>query len=561
MIAFAHRRWFWLGIAAVSAGVVLHLPSYLGAAEMGYRMAGMPMDPAMKAGMALIVAGIALAAYGLVPRGAGALPDRVAGLRVTALDEAPLRRAHLTLLAVMAVAVTIDVMKPTTLAFVVPGVAQEYGLKSPLNPQGRVPVALLPLCALVGMVAGAAGWGWLGDRIGRRASILLAGVMFIATSICGAMPSFAWNLLMCFLMGAAVGGMLPIAFALLAETIPARHRSWLMVLIGGDVAGAYVVTSLLASTLEPRFGWRVLWLIGLPTGVLLILLNRWIPESPRFLLAAGRTAEAEAVMARFGARLVSTGGLPLGPAWPPPTSVPASLLSPPDPPREDPEPRSEEEPGRYAQLFRRPFGGLTTAVVLFGLGWGLVNSGFLLWLPTNLRQLGLETGAAERLLAGAAIIGFPAVFVVALLYGFWSSRGTMIAVALLTSATLLAFVALGRRVAEHPYVLQALIVLLLVGTNSILAVLMPYSSEVYPTRVRARGTGLAGACARGGGLLGVTVVVIGLAPPSLTGAALLGAVPTALAATAIARYGVETRRRRLEEISATELAAETTPGG
>ena len=61
--------------------------------------------------------------------------------------------------------------------------------------------------------------------------------MFIATSICGAMPGFAWNLLMCFLMGAAVGGMLPIAFALLAETIPARHRSWLMVLIGGDVAG------------------------------------------------------------------------------------------------------------------------------------------------------------------------------------------------------------------------------------------------------------------------------------------------------------------------------------
>ncbi len=533
MIAFAHRRWFWLGIAAVSAGVVLHLPSYFGAAEMGYQMAGMPLDPAMKAGMALIVAGIAMAAYGLVPRGAGGLPERVAGLRVTALDEAPLRRAHLTLLAVMAVAVTIDVMKPTTLAFVVPGMAQEYGLKSPLNPQGRVPVALLPLCALVGMVAGAAGWGWLGDRIGRRASILLAGVMFIATSICGAMPSFAWNLLMCFLMGAAVGGMLPIAFALLAETIPARHRSWLMVLIGGDVAGAYVVTSLLASALEPRFGWRVLWLIGLPTGVLLILLNRWIPESPRFLLAAGRTAEAEAVMARFGARLV----------------------------HENPEPRSEEEPGRYVQLFRRPFGGLTTAVVLFGLGWGLVNSGFLLWLPTNLRQLGLETGAAERLLAGAAIIGFPAVFVVALLYGFWSSRRTMIAVALLTSATLLAFVALGRRVAEHPYVLQALIVLLLVGTNSILAVLTPYSSEVYPTRVRARGTGLAGACARGGGLLGVTVVVIGLAPPSLTGAALLGAVPTALAATAIARYGVETRRRRLEEITATELAVETTPGG
>jgi thioredoxin reductase/MFS family permease len=527
MIVLAHRRAFWLGGAAVSAGVVLHLPMYVGARDMGYRLVGMPMDPPMKAGMALIVVGIALSAYGLVPRGAGVRPERAAGVRVAALDETPIRPAHLALLAVMAVAVTIDVMKPTTLAFVVPGVAQEYGLKSPLNPQGRVPVALLPLCALVGMVLGAAAWGWLGDRIGRRASILLAAVMFIATSICGAMPAFGWNLLMCFLMGAAVGGMLPIAFALLAETIPARHRSWVMVLIGGDVAGAYVVTSLLASALEPRFGWRVLWLIGLPTGVLLILLNRWIPESPRFLLATGRTAEAEAVMARFGARL-----------------VPA-----------DPAPRSDDEPGRLAQLFRPPFGGLTTAVVLFGLGWGLVNSGFLLWLPTNLRQLGLETGAAERLLAGAAIIGFPAVFAVALLYGFWSSRGTMIGVALLTSATLFAFAALGRQVGDRPYLLQALIVLLLVGTNAILAVLTPYSSEVYPTRVRARGTGLAGACARGGGLLGVCVVAVGLAPPSLTGAALLGAVPTALAAVAITRYGVETRRRRLEEITATELAA------
>ena len=53
----------------------------------------------------------------------------------------------------------------------------------------------------------------------------------------------------------------------------------------------------------------------------------------------------------------------------------------------------------------------------------------------------------------------------------------------------------------------------------------------------------------------MTVVVIGLAPPSLTGAAALGAIPTALAALAVARYGVETRRRRLEEITATELAA------
>jgi len=60
-------------------------------------------------------------------------------------------------------------------------------------------------------------------------------------------------------------------------------------------------------------------------------------------------------------------------------------------------------------------------------------------------------------------------------------------------------------------------------------------------------------CARAGGLLGVGVVVAGVAPPSLRGAALLGAVPVALAVLAVARYGIETRRRALEEITAVEL--------
>jgi len=524
MIVFHHRLAFWLGICAVTLGVLLHLPMYVQAREMSYQMVGMPVNGMMKAGMALILAGLALSAYGLVPRAGGVDLDRVARVRVRALDEAPIRRSHVLLLLVMAAAVTIDVMKPTTLGFVMPGMTREYGLRSPLNPDGDVPVAWLPLCALTGMVIGSVSWGWLGDRIGRRASILLAGVMFIGTSICGAMPGFGWNLLMCFLMGAAVGGMLPIAFALLAETIPARHRSWLMVLIGGDIAGAYIVTSFLAATLEPRFGWRVMWLIGLPTGLLFILLNRWIPESPRFLLSTGRVAEAESVMRRFGARLTG-----------------------------EQEPREVEVQGRFVQLFRRPLAGLTAGVALFGIGWGLVNNGFLLWLPTNLRDLGLDVAAADRLLADSALIGLPAVVVVALLYGFWSSRRTMIICAALNATTLAAFAVLGDRVGDYPLLLRGLIVLLLISTGSILATLTPYSSEVYPTRIRARGTGLAGMCARAGGLLGVGVVTAGIAPPSLTGAALLGVVPVTLGALAVSRYGVETRRRRLEEITAAEL--------
>jgi MFS family permease len=65
----------------------------------------------------------------------------------------------------MAAAITIDIAKPTTLGFVLPGFAQEYDLKSSLNPDATTPAALLPLVAITGTVIGSFVWGWLGDRI------------------------------------------------------------------------------------------------------------------------------------------------------------------------------------------------------------------------------------------------------------------------------------------------------------------------------------------------------------------------------------------------------------
>lgn len=532
-IVFHHPVSFWLGLAAVTAGVILHLPMFLGARDMGYRLAGQPVDGAMQLGMGLIVSGLAATAYGLFPRFSPA-GGSVARISVRALDDARLTRAHLGLLLVMAAAVTIDVMKPTTLGFVLPGMAAEYGLQSPLNAAGRVPAALLPLAAISGTVLGSFLWGWMGDRLGRRSAILLAGVLFIATSICGSMPAYAWNLLMCFLMGLAVGGMLPITFALMAETIPARHRGWIMVLIGGDVAGAYILTSWLASVLVPHFGWRVLWLLGLPTGVLLMLLNRWIPESPRFLLAMAREAEARAVMARYGAVIVEdrSGELAL----------------------------EERLESRFAQLFGGPFRGLSAVVVLFGLGIGLVTFGFQLWIPSNLQRLGFTEATADRILRDSALMGFPATFLIAGMYGFWSSKKTMIVLALLTAAALLGFVVVGDGVAGHRGVLYALLVIPITGISSIMAVLTAYSSEVYPTRIRSRGSGLAAGAGKAGGVLVIALVAAGVAPPSIAGTALLGAIPMALAALAVAAFGVETRKRRLEEITAEELGAEVLPG-
>jgi putative MFS transporter len=527
-ITYGNRTAFWAGITAVTAGVLLHLPMYVEARDVHYRLAGMGADRPMILGMVLIVAGLAATFYGLYPPAAAALHERVARIRVRALDDAAIRPAHVGLLLVMAVAVTIDVMKPTALSFVVPGFAKEYNLKSPGNPAGHPVAALLPLFGISGTVIGSFLWGWLGDRIGRRASILLAGVVFVATSICGSMPSYRLNLGMCFIMGLGAGGMLPITFALIAETIPARHRGWVMVLIGGDIAGAYIITSWLSSSLVPHYTWRILWLLGLPTGLLLILLNRWIPESPRFLLAQGREAEARAVMERYGAIVV-----------------------------EDPETDlmvEERVRGRFDQLFRPPFLSLSLVVVFLGIGAGLVAYGFQLWIPSNLQRLGYKEVTADRILRDSAIIGFPLNFAVAWLYGFWSSKKTIALLSGLTSVALLGFVVAGDRVAHDSGLLHVLLIVPIWGISSVVAVLAAYSSEVYPTRVRSRGTGLAAGASKFGGVLIIALVVAAVTAPGISTTAAIGAVPMAAAAIAVMVFGVETRRRRLEDITAAELA-------
>lgn len=528
-ITFGHRGAFLAGAVAVTIGVVLHLPMYVQAKDMGYRLAGMPVGAAMLAGMGLILGGLAAAVWGLIPRDR-AVHESDVRIRVRALDEVPIGRAHVALMLVMAAAVTIDVMKPATLSFVLPGMTREYGLRSALNPSGTVPAALLPLAGISGTVLGSFLWGWLGDRIGRRASILMAAMTFIATSICGSMPLYSLNLLMCFVMGLGVGGMLPIMFTIMAETIPARHRGWLLVLIGGDVAGAYVITSWLASALVPTLSWRILWLIGLPTGVLLILLSRWIPESPRFLLAQGRDDDAAAVMRRYGASIVKESSVEVAG----------------DTPRDRP---------AIGQLFRPPFSRLTAVVVLMGLGIGLVSFGFQLWIPSNLQKLGFGEAAANRLLRNAALIGFPANFIVAWLYGFWSSKRTLLLLCAATAASLFAFVALGDDVANHRSLLAALLIMPIWGISSVVAALSAYSAEIFPTRLRSRGSGLAAGFSKAGGVLIIALVAAAVAPPSITVTALLGAIPMTLAAMAVALWGSETSKRELEAIAQERVAA------
>lgn len=533
---FEHPAAFWFGVLACSTGVVLHLPMYFSAHHMNYVMAGMKPDAAMITGMVLIAVGLAAVVYGLLPSRGSQIKKSAQSLRVTAIDDAPIRGQHIALLIVLAFAITIDVMKPATLAFVAPGFAQEYGLKSPANPGGTIPVSWLPLAGITGTVIGSWTWGALGDRIGRRSSLLLAGMLFITTSICGAMPGFKWNLMMCFMMGIGVGGMIPIAFALMAETIPARHRGWLMVLIGGDIAGAYLVTSWLSGWLTPTYGWRILWLIGLPTGLLFIVLNYWIPESPRYLIARGRNEEAKAIMTRYGAEVREVPSDEPAPGGSRPSATPALH--------------------RYHQLFRRPFAGSTLAILVLAAGAGLITFGFQLWVPTNLQHLGYSSVKSDYVVRNAALLGLPFTVLVAVAYGWWGSRRTIVTLSVVSALALGGFVVAGDSLADHHLALSLLLVVPLSAVSSVTAVVSAYAAEVYPTMLRSRGSGLAAGMTKLGGVLIIAVVVASTTIPSIATTALIGAVPLLLAAVMFLWFGPETKQRSVEEITDELLATE-----
>jgi putative MFS transporter len=507
------RRGVWafiLGVVLVTGGVLLHAPMFLMGRNNHFILNGMPIGWDMIAGMVAIVGGCAIAAYGLLPRDIARQLAASDDIVVSPPEDAPLSPAHWGLMAVLVIALIIDIMKPATLGFTLPGMMSEYHVT-------KSTVSTFPFSALSGTVIGSIIWGWLADIYGRKATILLSAVMFVGTSICGAMPSLAWNVGMCFMMGVAAGGMLPVTYALLAEMMPSRHRGWALVLVGGlGAVGGYFAASIFSALLQPFFGWRILWILNLPTGLSLVVLGVFIPESAKFLLARGRREEARRVMERFGSnahRAISVDGVAL-------------------------------DKGSSVALTGRAFFGKLFALSLAAICFSLINFGLLLWLPADLVAKGYSVGVSSKLLAESALIAFPTVFIVAYLYSGWSTKGSLIGSLAVTLAGLVGVLWLEVGGDVSPVFPVAL---LIIGTNALIAMLLPYTAESFPLRIRGRTTGTVAACTKAGGMVAQLLAMFTLVPP-LSAVSIGIMVPTVAALLLLAWFGKETRGRDLRDL-------------
>jgi MFS family permease len=171
---------------------------------------------------------------------------------------------------------------------------------------------------LSGAVLGALGFGYLTDRLGRKKLFFVTLGLYLAAT---AATALSWNafsfMAFRFLTGAGIGGEYAAINSAIQELIPARYRGRTDLAINGSywfgaAAGAGVTVVLLDPRLfSPDIGWRVAFGTGAVLGLGILLLRRFLPESPRWLIVHGRVPEAQTIVTEIEHRVESRpGGLP-----------------------------------------------------------------------------------------------------------------------------------------------------------------------------------------------------------------------------------------------------------
>src|SRR5262245_36693790 len=163
---------------------------------------------------------------------------------------------------------------------------------------------LIGAASLIGIFFGASIFGFLTDRIGREKMYALDLVALVVACALSVFVSAPWQLIVLrFVIGAAIGADYPIATSLLTEFTPSKKRGFMVgmsaVAWSAGAAFAYVVGALFVGISGGNGHWRVLLATAAVLGLIVILLRRGIPESPRWLIQNGRIADAEAVVEKI----------------------------------------------------------------------------------------------------------------------------------------------------------------------------------------------------------------------------------------------------------------------
>lgn len=441
---------------------------------------------------------------------------------VARLERLPVTRRLMLIRVIVGIATFFDAYTVLAIAFAMPQLVSEWKL-SPTE------VGLIISAGYVGQLFGAVIFGSLAEKFGRLKTLFITIVLFVSMDIA---CLFAWSgaslMLFRFLQGLGTGGEVPVASAYINEFVGAEKRGRFFLLYEVIFPIGLMFAGMAGYFLVPIYGWKAMFVVGLVPSILTIPLRWFLPESPRWLASRGRIKEAEAVVQLLENDVTRRGG----------------VLREPEVKPLDPRATAKSD---WRELFQGIYRKRTFTI------WGLwmcvymVNNGLITWLPTLYKQvfhLPLQTSLAYGWITSG--VGVIASIICALMIDKVGRKPWYAAAFLLAMIPLLTLTSLGATSAVQVLILATAAYAIL---QTVSFSLYLYSSELYPTRLRAVGTGFGSAWLRAGSALGPITVgfIVGdfgirYVFSAFAAVALVGGLVTLF-------FAIETKGRVLEELS------------
>jgi putative MFS transporter len=450
-----------------------------------------------------------------VTAGSGTVDDVVARI-----ERLPISWWHVKARIIIGIATFFDAFDALSIAFVLPVLVPAWKLNGPQ-------IGFLISAGYLGQLAGALFFGWIAERYGRITAITWSILIFAVMSL---VCAFAWDYTSLvsarIVQGFGLGGEVPVAASYISELVRAKGRGRFVLLYELVFPVGLVSAGFLGAWIVPRFGWQWMFVIGAIPAFVGFVVQRLLPESPRWLATQGRPAEAQAAMARIERETERSTGQPL--------PAPQIIV------------RSQNRAASWSDLFGPTYLRRTLVVWVIWFAAYFFNYGLVVWLPTiysTVFHLPLQLSLQYGLITQA--VGFCGALTCALSIDHVGRR-PWFAFAFTVNA-----IALGALFILGPDSPQR--VLLFVSSGyffvSVLSIgVYVYTPELYPTRSRAIGVGTATAWLRFASILGPSIVgaIVG---SGLGNVFLLFACVAVVGAVITGLFAVETKGRVLEDVS------------
>ncbi|BCV23088.1 MFS transporter [Moorella sp. Hama-1] len=438
------------------------------------------------------------------------------------LERLPLSSFHYKMLLICGIGWLFDAMDVGLVAFVLPAVGKEWSLTA-------TQMGALGSIGLLGMGLGAVFGGSLSDLWGRKRVFNYTLIFYgIATFLAGLSVNYTMLMILRFLVGLGLGAEVPVAFTLASEFSPAQYRGRMSVLLESFWAFGWIAAALIGYLAVPHWGWRLAFFIGALPALYAAVLRRALPESPRYLEKTGQEEEAREIVERIER---SCGVDPSKV-----TASPAAATA------------ETAVKATFADLWSSRYFRRTLCLWILWFGINFSYYGIVTWLPSLMVGKGFAIIKSFEYVLIMTLGQVPGYFSAAYLVEKIGRKATLVSYLVLSGVAAYMF---SLSVTTSQIIWWGLAVYFF--NLGAWGVLYAYTPEMYPTAIRATGSGWASFCGRIGAILapvivGQMIVVMGQAAAYPLIFILFTAVFVATA-LGMLLLGIETKGKTLEELA------------